>query len=80
MGFMALKKCCNGCEIGQACSHAYTIEPPCAVEYLNSIQQLKAEIAAIVSKSKRCCKLGKEWHEVYIDFKEMERLRKISVF
>ena len=47
MGFMAAKKCCNGCEIAQACSHAYTTKPPCAVENFTDAQQLKQAIALL---------------------------------
>jgi len=47
MGFMAAKKCCNGCEIAQACSHAYTTKPPCVVENFTDAQQLKQAIALV---------------------------------
>jgi len=50
MSFMTAKKCCNGCEIGQACSHAYTTEPPCAkAENFTDTQRLKAEILPIIN-------------------------------
>ena len=48
------------------------------VKKFTDVQQLKAEIAAIVAKSVPCCKNGAEWFEVCISFAEMERLRQLS--
>jgi hypothetical protein len=47
-----------------------------AEESANSLQQLKAEIAAMFPQWKHCCELGVEWYEV--DISHVERLRQLS--
>ena len=42
----------------------------------NSLQQLKAEISAMISKWKHCCELGDAWYEV--ESSDYERLQKLS--
>jgi len=42
----------------------------------NSLQQLKAEISAMISKWKHCCELGVDWYEV--ELSDYERLQKLS--
>ena len=40
------------------------------------IQQLKAEIAAMLLKWKHCCELGQDWYEV--ESTDFEKLRQLS--
>ncbi len=42
----------------------------------NSLQQLKAEIAAMLLKWKHCCELGQDWYEV--ESTDLEKLRQLS--
>lgn len=45
------------------------------IDRLNAyIDLLRKEIKNIITNSKRCCCLGEEWHEVYINFSEMDKL------
>lgn len=47
-----------------------------AKESANNLQQLKAEISAMISKWKHCCELGVDWYEV--ELSDYERLQKLS--
>jgi hypothetical protein len=45
-------------------------------ESANSLQQLKAEISAMVLKWKHCVEYNSEWYEVELE--DFERLQKLS--
>ena len=75
------------CKVIDAGTHQYTDMVPCChggyVKYedvvetsSNSVQQLNAEISAMISKWKHCCKLGVDWYEV--ELSDYERLQKLS--